>query len=57
MPAVDIRNKIILTIKALKIQVLSLFVHFDEDTKVQTHVFLSPLGAGILPNSGVTVSE
>ena len=57
MPAADTRNKIMLTLKVLKIQVLSLFVHFYEDTKVQTQVFLSPLGAGILPNSGVTVSE
>ena len=57
MPAVDTRNKIMLTLKVLKIQVLSLFVRFDEDTRVQTQVFLSPLGAGILPKSGVTVSE
>ena len=57
MPAADTRNKIMLTLKVLKIQVLSLLVHFDEDTRVQTQVFLSPLGAGILPNSGVTVSE
>ena len=56
VPAVDTRNKIILTLKPSKFK-YEFIDHFDEDTKVQTHVFLSPLGAGILPNNGVTVSE